>query len=114
MYIYTHFLYKYKSNKLMVEKGMKDVFCLFFPTQRKLYKSPCLFISWIKRSDRWLVCVCVRAHVVKRSLSNVFLVYITFSVTRYGIHAPNFLALTSTVESVRLLTGIYGRTIKPQ
>ena len=61
MYIYTHFLCKYKSNKLMVEKGMKDVFCLFFPTQRKLYKSPCLFISWIKRSDRWLVCVYVRA-----------------------------------------------------
>lgn len=61
------------------------------------------------------MCVCVVCvHVVKRSLSNVFLVYITFYVTRCGIHAPNFLALTATVESVQLLTGTYGRTIKPQ
>ena len=60
------------------------------------------------------LCVCVCVHVVKRSLSNIFLVYITFYVARCGIHAPNFLALTATVEPVQLLTGIYGRTIKPQ
>ena len=31
VYIYMHFLYKYKINKLMVEKGMKIFFVCFFP-----------------------------------------------------------------------------------
>ena len=116
VYIYTHFLYKYKINKLMVEKGMKIFFVCFFPhNQSCTYLLAFFFLDKKKWSDRWLVCVCVvYVHVVKRSLSNVFLVYITFYVTRCGIHAPNFLALTATVESVQLLTGIYGRTIKPQ